>query len=381
MIIMKKIFRIQSALVIIIILSLFSCSDDDNSISVNLQDLQVAINENPSSGQSVGTVQSNSTNALTFSIVSQTPTGALEINPVSGELTVLDPTLFDYEVNPIINATVAAAGVQNQAVITINIANIAEVNVQNFATTIDENPSNGQSIGNVQASGDATLAYSLTTESPAGALSINTTTGELTVLNANLFDYETNSIITATVQVDNSGTTESLTVTIDLEDKNEVGEYKFGGVIFWINSAGNEGLVCATTDQSDGIRWYNGTSIITNANGSSINTGQANTIAIVNAQGIGVYAAKICDDLNLNGYNDWFLPSHDELEEMHTHKSIIDNVSLANSGTSIQSMTYWCSTEDSLHAAETYSFTSTATPADFKSALHRVRAVRKWTDF
>lgn len=122
-------------------------------------------------------------------------------------------------------------------------------------------------------------------------------------------------------------------------------------------------------------------SVLTNADGSSINTGQANTNAIVNAQGVGVYAAKICDDLNLNGYNDWFLPSHDELEEMHSNKLIIDNVSLANSGTIIQAMTYWSSTESSLHAADTYSFTSTSSPADFKSALHRVRAVRRWTDF
>ncbi|NJM79399.1 MAG: DUF1566 domain-containing protein [Flavobacterium sp.] len=281
-----KLNKLVLSLLALSFLTLSCSKDDDNSTPINLQDLEVTIDENPTNGEVIGTVQSNSTTALTFTIVSQTPAGALEIDAATGDLTVLDNGLFDFESNPTITATVSASGASNNA-----------------------------------------------------------------------------------------------TVTIELVDKPEIGEYKYGGVIFWVNAAGNEGLVCAVTDQSTGVQWYNGMSMLTNANGSSINTGQANTNAIVNAQGAGIYAAKICDDLILNGFNDWFLPSHDELEEMHGNKSIIDNVSLANSGTIIQAMTYWCSTEDSLHAAETYSFTTTSTPADFKSALHRVRAVRHWTDF
>ena len=257
--------------------------------------------------------------------------------------------------------------------------NSTSINLQDLEVTIDENPTNGVVLGSVQSNSSSPLTFSIVSQIPAGALEIDATTGELTVLDAGLFDFETNSTVTAIVSA--SGASNNATITIDLVDKPEIGEFKYGGVIFWINAAGNEGLVCSVTDQSSGVQWYNGMSILTNANGSSINTGQANTNAIVNAQGVGVYAAKICDDLNLNGYNDWFLPSHDELEEMHGNKSIIDNVSLANSGTIIQAMTYWTSTESAIHAADTYSFTSTSTPADFKSALHRVRAVRHWTDF
>jgi Protein of unknown function (DUF1566) len=258
------------------------------------------------------------------------------------------------------------------------------VSVQNFSKTTEENPTNGLSIGTVQATGTGILSYNITAQTPSGALSINSGTGELTVANAAVFDFEINPIITATIAVNNSGTTKYLTATINITDVNEIGEYKFGGVIFWVNSTGKEGLVCATLDQSAGIQWYNGLSVNTTALGKVIGTGQANTTAIIIAQGTGSYAAKLCDDLTLNGFSDWFLPSIDELKEMRIKKSIIDATSIANSGTQIDATRYWSSTEysGSIHAAETASFTtSSATFLEFKNLTHNVRAIRDWTDY
>ena len=137
------------------------------------------------------------------------------------------------------------------------------VTVQNFTATINENPTTGQSIGTVQATGNGTLSYSITTQTPTGALTINSATGELTVTNATLFNFEINPVITATIAVNNSGTIKNLTATITLTDVNEIGEYKFGGVIFLVNSTGKKGLACTITDQSTNIQWYNGSAIIT----------------------------------------------------------------------------------------------------------------------
>jgi hypothetical protein len=39
-----------------------------------------------------------------------------------------------------------------------------------------------------------------------------------------------------------------------------------------------------------------------------------NTLAIVSILGNGNYAARICDQLSLEGYDDWYLPSKDELD-------------------------------------------------------------------
>ena len=132
-------------------------------------------------------------------------------------------------------------------------ANTTSVNLQDLEVTIDENPTNGQILGSVQSNSATALTFSIVSQTLAGALEIDATTGELTVLDAGLFDFETNPTVTAIVSA--SGASNNATITIDLVDKPEIGEFKYGGVIFWINAAGNEGLVCSVTDQSAGIRW------------------------------------------------------------------------------------------------------------------------------
>jgi len=96
-----------------------------------------------------------------------------------------------------------------------------------------------------------------------------------------------------------------------------IGDFYEGGYIFYLDNTLKIGLVCAPYDQSDSIVWWNGSNITTGAYGTKVLTGQANTTAIVSAQGIGSYAAKLCDDLVLNGHSDWFLPSYDELDLMY----------------------------------------------------------------
>ncbi len=57
--------------------------------------------------------------------------------------------------------------------------------------------------------------------------------------------------------------------------------------------------------------------IYTGASGTAIGTGADNTDAIVLKMGEGNYAAQVCADLVLGEYDDWFLPSKDELNLMH----------------------------------------------------------------
>ena len=49
----------------------------------------------------------------------------------------------------------------------------------------------------------------------------------------------------------------------------------------------------------------------------AIGMGAANTSAVVKAYGPGRYAAKYAADYAVNGYDDWFLPSADELDVMY----------------------------------------------------------------
>ena len=96
-----------------------------------------------------------------------------------------------------------------------------------------------------------------------------------------------------------------------------------GGLIFYINpNADTDGwkyMEAAPSDQSADIQWYNGSSTMTEATATAIGTGNANTTTIVTSQGDGSYAAQLCDDLTIESYNDWFLPSKDELNAMYVN--------------------------------------------------------------
>ena len=83
------------------------------------------------------------------------------------------------------------------------------------------------------------------------------------------------------------------------------------------------GLIAAPGDQSTGIQWYNGSFIVTGATETALGTGNVNTNIIASSQGAGSYAARLCYDLELGGYSDWYLPSKDELHKLIQSQGIV----------------------------------------------------------
>ena len=130
------------------------------------------------------------------------------------------------------------------------------------------------------------------------------------------------------IEGEGSSTTGSSTFTI--------GQNYGGGIIFYIDGTRQHGLIAADSDQSTGVQWYNGSNVTTGATNVAVGAGQANTTKIVTVQGAGSYAAKLCDDLVLNGYSDWFLPSKDELNLLYGQKAVVGG---------FDSGVYWSSTE------------------------------------
>src|SRR5205085_7279722 len=99
-----------------------------------------------------------------------------------------------------------------------------------------------------------------------------------------------------------------------------IGAEYAGGIIFYLDTSGMHGLVCAKTDLSSATDWGCSGTSIPGADGSLIGAGAQNTHDIVNSCTSSVtYAAKICDNLTLNGFNDWFLPSKEELKAMYNN--------------------------------------------------------------
>ena len=128
-----------------------------------------------------------------------------------------------------------------------------------------------------------------------------------------------------------------------------IGDIYQGGIIFWLDGNGG-GLIAAPQDQGITNWGCSGTDIL-GADGVAIGTGNQNTIDIYNSPCLAFNdAADMCFQLTLNGYNDWFLPSINELYQMYLNIGPGDALGLGNIG-AFNPVDYWSSSEtDSMHA-------------------------------
>lgn len=118
-------------------------------------------------------------------------------------------------------------------------------------------------------------------------------------------------------------------------------------------------------DNSSSVFW--GTQGVTI--GADSNTdGESNTDMIVASEGEGEYAASICANLVSYGYDDWYLPSIDELDAMYQN---LATIGMPSSGL------YWSSTESGSHNVLEILFSNGNQIMDGKNFTRKVRCVRK----
>ena len=132
-----------------------------------------------------------------------------------------------------------------------------------------------------------------------------------------------------------------------------------GGLIFYINpnyiADGWRYLEAHPSDQSTSYVW-NGSGIV-GGTSVDIGTGEANTNAIVGqSAGNADSAAKLCYELEFNDYDDWFLPSEDELNLMYTN---LKEQGVGNFVVDVQNYSwYWSSSEVDIQSARAQYFFS-----------------------
>ena len=165
-------------------------------------------------------------------------------------------------------------------------------------------------------------------------------------------------------------------------DGNEVlqiGDQHSGGIVFYIDETGEHGLVAAMEDIEGTYEWGCFELEVDGADETSIGTGYQNTIDIVGqncqTQNGGLTAAQAALDAEINDYNDWYLPSKDELYEMY---STIGQGGLEGNIGGFAYTWYWSSSEHDYLAAWYGNFNNGNANYSYyiKTITYRVRVIR-----
>jgi hypothetical protein len=222
----------------------------------------------------------------------------------------------------------------------------------------------------ITSTGGAISSYALTGTLPAG-LSFSTSTGLITGT-----PTETKTATTYTITATNASGSASreyaLRVTGDIGDTGPG-----GGKIFYYLSAGFtcgptltstcKYLEAATTDWSTNYYRWSGDTTTSVTTSTAIGAGYKNTLAIVARSNLAGRAGTITRAFRgPNNFDDWYLPSKDELGKLYIERALIG----------ITSNYYWTSSETSSGEAWNQNFNGGSNGASNKNNELYVRPIR-----
>ena len=155
-----------------------------------------------------------------------------------------------------------------------------------------------------------------------------------------------------------------------------IGQNYQGGIIAYLDPSGIHGIIAAPYDQSLSSPWGCQGSNIFGAEGSGFGAGYQNTIDITMDCNNVYIAARLCSDLVLNGFNDWYLPSWSELDYLFNNRSLIGG--FMTNEQAVGDCWYWSSTEVDSDYAHFINFSNGFDGNYYKQFGLNVRAIRKF---
>ena len=136
---MKQLLSIVTILCLVAIVSLVSCGKDDDVPVITMTGFTVDVDENPESGDPLGTVSGTSSDgaSVRFSLVSESVTGAFSVDELTGDIQVGDASLFDFEANATLSAVIrgSVGGATQETDILINLVDVPFLFVGNADPT------------------------------------------------------------------------------------------------------------------------------------------------------------------------------------------------------------------------------------------------------
>jgi len=173
-------------------------------------------------------------------------------------------------------------------------------------------------------------------------------------------------------------------------EKIEIGSNYGGGIVFYLSESSSSALVCAELDLEPAIWGNNFDEILAVSMNGKDNTKEIVLRASSELRG-GCFsfskkehypvqtAARKCSELNLNGFNDWYLPSEWELRKLYNS---LDKIGLRN----LKPEYYWSSKQfylttidDKLPYAECINFSNGMMTEHYKNSLQNVRPIRSFS--
>jgi len=218
-----------------------------------------SLDENSGDNTSVGTVTATDQDGdeLTFSIIAGNINDVFSINPTNGELSVNSSGELDFESTETFTLTIKAEDTElnAEATITVNINDINEGPViENQTFDIDENSDNASFIGTILATDPENdeLTFSITDGNTNDIFEINTTTGEITVKTQEFLNFEWAANYLLTVVATDGEFSQSVTITIDVNDINEIPEIENQEFSIEENSANDTNIGSVISSDPDG---------------------------------------------------------------------------------------------------------------------------------
>ena len=135
----------------------------------------------------------------------------------------------------------------------------------------------------------------------------------------------------------------------------QIGDYHEGGIVFYVDESGQHGLVASVSNIGSfdweptswgASSWNNYTNIIGTT--TLFGFGESNTNSIISQLPISYVqqsASAKANQHQFNGFNDWYLPSKEELELMYYH---------LNDENTFSNGEYWTSSQYNINFAWSY---------------------------
>ena len=212
--------------------------------STSTPELTLRVEEGTANGTAIGTlaaIDPDSGDTFSYTLV-DTAGGRFAIDSSTGELTLADSSLIDFETDSSHTITVRvtdSGALTYDEIFTVNVINLNEVPVINDLTvTLAEDAANSTVVANINDANtsndtdqDGTaLSYSITAGNGDGVFSVDGSTGVITVSDNTNLDFETTTQYVLTVRATDGTLTDTAAVTINVTDVVETAVFTIDAI-------------------------------------------------------------------------------------------------------------------------------------------------------